>query len=99
MRKILREDVHCRKCGSDLTRGVERCPYCGYNPRESGFKLGGLLLLATVVFFSISVFIGNYYPYVAAYTIVAAFIGFIATTVVVLIAFSVKPYHLATFFE
>lgn len=93
------EHIHCRRCGSVLEGGEEVCPHCHYSPRESGFRLGALLMVAVVVFFSISVMAGNYYPHFAAYTMLAATVGFVFTAVVVVVAFAAKPYHFASLFR
>lgn len=90
---------HCRRCGNELQGTEEQCPYCGYSPRERGFQLGGLMLLATIGFLTVAVLTGNFYPQLGAYAIVAAFVGFGLTTVVVILSFIAKPHHFATFFQ
>lgn len=90
---------NCRRCGLEVDRGVEICPHCDYNPRDRGFRLGTFTLIATIIFFSAAILLGNYFPHLSAYMIVGSFLGFFATAIIVIASFIVKPYHLTTIFS
>lgn len=61
--------------------------------------MAALVLVATVLFFSGAVLLGNQFPQLGGYLMLSAFIGFGGTAFIVILSFIVKPYHLATFFS
>lgn len=90
---------HCKKCGNQIDGGEEICPHCDFYPKDKGLRLAGLIMMAVILFFTVAIVIGNYYPYTAAYAVVAMILGFGAALMIVIISFIATPARLGSLFR
>lgn len=89
---------HCKRCKVELEGDEQACPRCGFEPRETGFRLSGfgmLVLIGSMIGAQISLVT---LPGVSIYFLLLAVLGFVFALSMFLLSLLVTPYRFGGLF-
>lgn len=90
---------YCKRCGYEIESGKERCPECGYNPRQKGLKLAMGFFLLFVITMTLIILLLQFAPGVTSSLLLLAMLFFALAMLTYFISLLATPYRLGGLFD
>lgn len=98
MRLLAGGILHCKRCGSELERGDESCPRCGFNPKQMGLRVSMVLFLVVVGSMTLVMVLPRFWIGLAPYLVGLAAVSFALTVLTFVVSFLITPYRFGSLF-
>lgn len=87
---------HCKRCGSRIEGDEDRCPHCGFSPRQMGLRIS-LTFVLVVVVSMMAVMLPLSTGLEPAF-VGAAAVSFVLAALTLVASFLVTPYRFGSLF-
>ncbi|WP_418282398.1 hypothetical protein [Halorubrum sp. DTA98] len=90
---------HCKRCGYEIEGNEERCPGCGFAPRQMGIRVSMAFLLVVVVSMTVVMLVPAFAAEITPVLVALAALSFALAVITFLVSLLATPYRLGSLFS